>query len=205
MKTQSFAALTLASWFTLAGCGAGPASGVLPVREGAPPKADLTIVWVGTGECERFERDVWVRHPEFDYEFTVEQRRYREHWESVKHLRRRHPAYDGSAGPREQTLHFRLALGEAADKDVSLRISSSLGPGEGRADRDFRHAKLVFHPDVSSFAPFDTYRIRQRYGYEAGLLEETVSLDKGATPWVRNQEKATLFAAHTYAAPPTRR
>ncbi len=86
-----------------------------------------------------------------------------------------------------------------------MRITSTLGPGEGHADREFRSASLVFHPDISSFAPFDTYRIAQTYAYERGALEETVSLDKGDKPWVRNLEKATLFAAHTFAEPPTKR
>lgn len=185
---------------------AGPTSGALPLREGAPPPADATLVWVGYGEAERLEDGAWRRHAEFDYEFTVEQRRYTDHWESVKHMRRRHPAYDGSAGPREQTLHFRLDLAAVDGRGhVPVRIDSSLGPGEGDADREFRTATLVFHPDVSSFAPFDTYRIEQTYAYERGVLEETVSLDKGADPWVRNREKATLFAAHTFAEPPTRR
>lgn len=204
--TVSASLATIAASVALfAGC-AGPTKGVLPPREGAPPPSDVTLVWVGYGESERLEDGTWKRHPEFDYEFTVEQRRYPDHWESVKHMRRRHPAYDGSAGPRELTYHFRLDL-DALGKDlrVPIRITSTLGPGEGRADREFRSATLVFHPETSSFAPFDTYRIAQTYAYERGALEETVSLDKGEKPWVRNQEKATLFAAHTFAEPPTRR
>jgi hypothetical protein len=202
--SASIAALS-ASIALFAGC-AGPTKGVLPPREGAPPPSDVTLVWVGYGESERLEGGAWKRHPEFDYEFTVEQRRYPDHWESVKHMRRRHPAYDGSAGPRELTYHFRLDL-DATGRDgrVPVRITSTLGPGEGHADREFRSASLVFHPDISSFAPFDTYRIAQTYAYERGALEETVSLDKGDKPWVRNLEKATLFAAHTFAEPPTKR
>lgn len=195
----------VASIACLPACG-GPAEGVLPPRVGAPPAPAVTLVWVGFGEAERADGERWVRAPEFDYEFTVEQRRFDDRWESVKHLRRRHPGYDGSAGPREQTMFFRLDLAAVdARGQVPVRITSSLGSGEGNADREFRAAHLVFHPDVSSFAPFDTYRIDQTYAYERGALEETVSLDDGERPWVRNKEKATLFAAHTFAEPPTRR
>ncbi|MBS2011365.1 MAG: hypothetical protein JST00_00525 [Deltaproteobacteria bacterium] len=202
-KALTFSALTLAS--ALAGC-AGSPRGALPPREGAPPSSDLTLVWVGYGEARRLEGGTWKRHPELDYEFTVEQRRYADHWESVKHMRRRHPAYDGSAGPRELTYFFRLDLGATdGGGKVPLRITSTLGPGEGQADREFRTAGLVFHADVSSFAPFDTYRIEQTYAYERGVLEETVSLDKGTTPWVKNDERATLFAARSFAEAPTRR
>lgn len=185
---------------------AGSNEGALPPREGAPPPADLTLVWVGYGEAERLEDGAWKRIPAFDYEFTVEQRRYADRWESVKHMRRRHPAYDGSAGPREQTLYFRVDL-DAVDGagKVPLHLVSTLGPGEGQADRELRSSSLVFHADVSSFAPFDTYRIAQTYAYERGALEETVSLDKGTTPWVRNKEKAKLFGERTFAEAPTRR
>jgi len=54
-------------------------------------------------------------------------------------------------------------------------------------------------------APFDRYRIRQRYDYEAGQLTETVELNKGEAPWVRNREVATLFAARRFDGAPTRR
>lgn len=189
---------------SLAAC-AGAEPGILPARVGAPPEAELTLVWVGFGEATRFEDGAWVRRPEFDYEFTVEQRRYAHHWESVKHMRRRHPSYDGSAGPRELTYYFSLDFGApVGDGTVPVQIASTLGPGDGRADRDFRSASLTLQADVSSFAPFDTYRIEQTYAYERGALEETVSLDKGDRPWVRNTERATLFAAHTFDAPPTK-
>lgn len=84
-------------------------------------------------------------------------------------------------------------------------MASTLGAGEGTSDREFRAATLVLRPDVSRFAPFDTYRIEQTYAYEAGHLAEIVHLDKGPRPWVRNHERAALFAAHRFAAPPTRR
>ncbi len=184
-------------------CSAGT-QGALPPRIGREATPDLVLVWVGHGEAERMEGGKWSRAEPFDYEFTVEQRRYADHWESVKHLRRRHPAYDGSAGPREQTMFFRLDLGEPdASGSMPVEVTSSLGKGVGKADRAYRTAALAMHADVSRFAPFDTYRIAQSYRYEEGKLTETVSLDKGETPWVRNQEVATLFAPHTFPAPPT--
>lgn len=205
--TLALLALTTLALFT-ASCAGSKANrkGVIPRRIGPPAQPELTLVWVGFGEAERFDDGKWQRTPEFDYEFTVEQRRYSDRWESVKHLRRRHPEYDGSAGPRELTYFFQLDLGAtAADGQIPLQITSTLGPGEGRTDREFRSATLTFHPDVSMFAPFDTYRIAQTYDYQRGALEETVHLDDGAKPWVRNHEKAALFAAHSFAEPPTRR
>jgi hypothetical protein len=56
---------------------------------------------------------------------------------------------------------------------------------------------------VSGFAPFDRYVITQNYDYEAGRLTELVELNKGSTPWVRNKEQATLFAAHQFPFAPT--
>ncbi len=158
------------------GC-SGSTAGVLPTREGAAEAPALVLVWVGNGQTERFDAGEWKRAPEFDYEFTVEQRRFADHWESVKHLLRRHPGYDGSAGPREQTMFFRLALGQGDE----VRVTSTLGDGDGHADAEFRSAELTMHPDLSRFAPFDTYKITQRYQYEAGALEELVELNKGAT------------------------
>lgn len=198
-----FALAVLALLPVVAACG-GPLAPTLPSREGPPARADLVLVWVGYGEAERLEQGAWRRIPAFDYELTVEQHRYADHWESVKSMRRRHPLYDGSAGPRDQTMFFRVDLGAvAADGTVPLAIVSSLGRGEGAADRRFSASSLVFHPDTGSFAPFDTYRIDQRYRYDGGTLEETVSLDKGSVHWVRNHERATLFAERTFSAPPT--
>lgn len=211
MKHRLFAlplAALAATLFLGTACAGSKANrrGVLPRRIGPPPSPETTLVWVGYGEAERLDGGQWKRTPAFDYEFTVEQRRYADRWESVKHLRRRHPDYDGSAGPRELTYFFQLELGApGGDGRVPVQITSTLGPGEGHADREFRTANLVFHPDVSMFAPFDTYRISQTYDYARGSLEELVSLDDGATPWVRNREQATLFAAQRFAEPPTRR
>lgn len=186
----------------LAGC-SGPVHGVLPTTEGPGATPDLVLVWVGRGAAERMSAGTWQRVPEFDYEFSVEQRRFADHWESVKHLVRRHPGYDGSAGPREQTMFFRLSLGAREGQAVPVTIASSLGDGAGHTDPEFRVAELTMHPSVSRFAPFDTYRITQSYLYESGSLVELVELNQGATPWVRNKEEAGLFAKHAFAQAPT--
>lgn len=196
--------LTLLTTLTLAGC--ATTRPWVPLAESPTPPGELTLVWVGTGECERFENGVWVRHPELDYEFSVEQHRLGSHWESVKSLRRRHPAYDGSAGERTLTYFFRLDFAPPdAMAAVKATLTSSLGNGEGVTDREFRAATLNFRAEVSPLAPFDRYRITQSYQYEAGRLTELVELNKGETPWVRNREVATLFAGRTFERAPTTR
>ena len=192
--------LTMILLFTACATGAP----IVPLLPKAQEQPVITLVWVGRGEAELFEDGSWRRTPAFDYEFTVEQRRFATHWESVKQLRRRHPGYDGSAGPREQTMFFRIdyALGEG--NQVTSKITSTLGEGTGHADLEFRTARLTMRPEVSRFAPFDTYRIDQTYRYEEGALEEEVALLNGDRPWVRNHEQATLFAPHQFAEAPTR-
>ncbi|MBK9036583.1 MAG: hypothetical protein IPL61_35925 [Myxococcales bacterium] len=170
----------------------------------APAPAPLaTLVWVGRGAAERYADGRWHRAPAFDYEFSVEQRRYADHWDSVKTMRRYHPDYDGSAGPRLQVYLFHLALAPGAAGEVAYRVGSTLGAGHGRGDGEFREAVLEIDADVSMFAPFDRYRITQRYQYEDGRLTEDVELNDGAAPWVRNHEEAVLFGPSRFAQPPT--
>lgn len=200
-------ALPSFSLLLLAACGASAAP-ALPLATGAPEEPNLTLVWVGFGEAERLVDGEWRRSPAFDYRFTVTQRRYADRWESVKELHRTHPDYDGSAGPRDQSYYFRLDFVSTDGDQVLAEIASTLGDGEGRSDREFREGRLELRPDISSFAPFDTYRITQHYDYEAGELRELVELldhdGEREVPWVRNQEHATLFAPHRFDHPPTR-
>lgn len=179
----------------------------VPLSATPQPQAELTLVWVGRGECERFEDGRWVRRPEFDYDFNVEQRRMGDRWESVKSMRRRHPAYDGTAGDRTQTYFFHIDW-RSSEPSALLRadIRTTLGDGAATSDREFRRSELRFlAAGVSAMAPFDRYRITQQYDYEAGRLTETVELNKGDVPWVRNREVATLFAARTFDRAPTAR
>jgi hypothetical protein len=178
----------------------------IPLSAEQQPPGEATLVWVGRGECERLENGAWVHRPEFDYEFSVEQHRLGDHWESVKSMRRRHPGYDGSAGPRTQTYFFLLQYAAPANGKVDATLTATIGNGTGTTDPEFRKAQLDFLASgVSSMAPFDRYRITQQYDYEAGQLTELVELNKGDQPWVRNREVATLFAAQKFAGPPTTR
>lgn len=176
----------------------------LPIRSEPSEAAATTLVWAGRGECERYEAGTWQRRPEFDYEFTVEQRRNGARWESVKNLRRLHPNYDGSAGERTQTYYFDTRYQRSNSDRVEGEMRSSLGTGRVVTDPEFRSASIELRADVSAFAPFDRYRITQRYSYERGELDELVELTDGASPWVRNRERATLFAPQRFQSPPTR-
>ena len=183
---------------TLTGC--ATATPWIPLSAAKPGEPELTLVWVGRGECERLENGVWVRREELDYDFSVEQRRMGQRWESVKSMRRRHPDYDGIAGPRTQTYFFALEFSAGG----AMKVTTTLGDGTGKTDAEFRKAELQFAAaGVSSMAPYDRYRITQTYDYEAGQLRELVELNKGETSWVRNREVATLFAARKFERAPT--
>lgn len=179
----------------------------LPARapDAAADPPELVLVWVGRGEAERWVDGAWVRAPELDYDFSVEQARHARAWSSTKSLRRRHPAYDGAAGPRAQTYAFELTLGPPdAAGVVPTTARTTLGDGVGRADVELREATLELRAAVSRLAPFDRYVITQRYRYEDGALDETVELRDGDRPYVRNVERATLFARHRFERAPTR-
>lgn len=196
---------SLCSSMLLVGC--ATAEPWVPLRTERQGPAEVTLVWVGRGECERLEDGVWVRRPELDYDFSVEQRRMGDHWESVKSMRRHHPGYDGIAGPRAQTYFFLLDFAKPDSKgQVDAKLTATIGNGAGVTDAEFRKAELTFlAAGVSSMAPFDRYRITQQYDYEAGQLTELVELNKGQTPWVRNREVAALFGTRKFDGPPTRR
>lgn len=118
-------------------------------------------------------------------------------------MRRPNPEYDGSAGPREQTMYFLIDYSPEGEALRSV-IHATIGEGTGTSDSEFRVAQMRFHADVSRMAPFDTYQIDQQYGYEQGVLREEVTLLKGTTAWVRNHEVATLFAPKQFESAPTR-
>jgi hypothetical protein len=158
---------------------------------------NYTIVWVGKGESYVYKDGKYIRSESNDYTFEVVQRRYHNVWRSVKNMHRIHPDYDGKAGDREQTMYFTIMFTEKEDKIVS-KIKSSLGNGDGVTDNEFRKQTIQFSADgVSSFAPYNTYRITQNYQYEEGLLLETVELfkldDGKEIPFVKIEEKATIF------------
>jgi hypothetical protein len=158
---------------------------------------NYTIVWVGTGESYIFNEGEYVRNESNDYSFEVVQRRYGNTWKSVKNMHRIHPDYDGKAGEREQTMFFGIKFSNQGSKIVS-KLNSSLGNGTGISDNEFRKQTIQFTAEgVSSFAPFNTYRITQDYQYEKGLLLETVELfkikDGEEIPFAKIEEKAFIF------------
>lgn len=178
------------------GCTGGKA-GIVPLQSEPPGEPAATLIWNGSGKAFRFLDGTWARDEAYDYEFTVVQRRFDTVWKSIKTLHRRHPDYDGRAGDRSQTLYFEAAY-RLDGEEVATRLSGSLGEGAGRADREFRKSSFeLVLGDVPPFSPYDRLRIRQRYRYEEGALEETVELFSlgrdGERPFMRIEERAGFF------------
>ena len=200
------ASLAATSW-----ANAAPAASNIPASDSPFAAAQTTLVWVGTGRAAVQVNGAWQRAPGHDYEFSVTQRRHGEHWESIKTQHRRHPGYDGSAGPRDQAHYFRVDFPPSgAAADAGFKLLSSLGSGDVQLDREFRIGKMEFDAkDVSVFAPYNRYRITQRYEYEMGELLETVELFKksgGAeVPFMKIEERAELFAPRRFDAAPNKR
>jgi hypothetical protein len=165
------------------------------------PKALKTVVYVGRGEAYRFDQGSWQRLPSYDYEFTVLQRFHEGAWESIKEIHRRHPDYDGRAGGRDQTLYFRVMSSLATDGSARLLLESSWGKGEGRADQGMKNVVVEFSPDISRFAPYNTFRITQHFRREDGRLSETVEVfkkkDGKETPFMKMEEEAVLYLPAT--------
>ncbi|HYQ48505.1 MAG TPA: hypothetical protein VEP69_05530 [Thermodesulfovibrionales bacterium] len=168
----------------------------LPLTEKAE-KPLRTAVYVGTGAAYRFVRGGWERLPSYDYEFSVVRRFHEDGWESVKEIHRRHPDYDGRAGGRDQTLYFRVKTGSAEDKIRTLNVQSSWGQGTGTADADMGNIVVEFSPDISRFAPFNTFRITQKFLFEEGKLRETVEIFKKQggqeRPFMKTEEEADIY------------
>jgi hypothetical protein len=190
---------------------AAPAPSAVPLSATPFPPSQHVLVWIGTGSASVFESGAWKRAPQHDYEFSVTQRRYADRWESVKVQHRRHPDYDGSAGPRDQVNFFKTELpAPSAAGELKFSLQSSFGDGSGRIDNEFRAAAMEFEArGVSMFAPFNQYRITQQYRYEQGELLEVVVLFKrkgGAeSAFMRFEERAGLFAPRRFDAAPDRR
>lgn len=204
----------LATLFSLmtAGASAAPAASNLPLVE-LPPAATAgaplaTLVWVGIGRASVWVDGAWRAAPAHDYEFSVTQRRHADRWESIKVQHRRHPDYDGSAGARDQAHYFRVDYPPAAgEAPRAFRLQSSLGHGQGRIDARFAEGLMDFDArGVSLFAPYNRYRITQRYDYAQGRLSETVELFKRSgereSPFMRFEEQAGLFSPGPVAGVP---
>jgi len=168
----------------------------LPLTEKAE-KPLKTAVYIGSGAAYRFVQDEWQRQPSYDYEFSVVQRFHEDGWEAVKEIYRRHPDYDGRAGDRDQTLYFRVKNMPAEGNSRMLHVRSSWGQGRGTADADLENIVVEFFPDISRFAPFNAFRITQKYSYDEGRLKETVELfkkkDGQERPFMKMEEEADLY------------
>jgi hypothetical protein len=183
----------LALLFSLAGCATSQPWMPLAATR---PTPEVTLVWVGHGECERMEDGQWVRRPELDYDFSVEQRRMGDHWESVKSMRRLHPDYDGVAGDRAQTYFFAL---DVAHPDARVvRRHRQQGPRRGR---ELGHVEQDEH--VCELRARERRRPGRRWapavrgpryvGPRTARVESTSSLSRGSVKGRNDQLEYRLF------------
>lgn len=203
-----FCCLLITILLLLASC-SNTRESIIPYSPSLPSIEDnVTLVWVGQGRSYVFKEGTYVRDETNDYAFEVIQRRYGNRWESIKNMHRIHPDYDGKAGPREQTMFFRIDFSRDGDSVIS-QVRSSLGNGAGHSDPEFRDQCLQFSADgISTLAPYNTYRITQQYLYEAGELLETVELfkrkDGEEVPFAKVEETAVIFRPAKLDSAPTR-
>jgi hypothetical protein len=180
----------------MSGCAAN--RGALPLSESFFPEPLSTTLFSGRGEAYRFEKGGWQKAPEYNYEFVVLKRNYDGWWETIKEMHRRHPGYNGLAGPRDETLHFTVHYSPEPDGRIRLTIGGAFGPGSGYADADFRHVVAEFKVShLKWFYPFNTYRLTQVYDYEEGIMRETVELleikDGRETPFMKMEEQSEMY------------
>jgi hypothetical protein len=170
---------------------------IVPLTNQVVVDDTYTIIWNGTSTAYRYVDGKWDRAANYDYQFSVMQKRYDNQWKSIKTLHRMNPDYDGKAGQRDQTMYFELHYRSKKDS-VLCNLISSLGKGSGYTDKEFRKQTLEFKVEgMSKMAPYDHIRIVQEYKYEKGVLEETVFLfkkkDGKEIPFMKNEERASFF------------
>ncbi len=169
----------------------------LPLTDKPLPAALSSSVFVGHGHAFRFTDGRWVPVPEYDYEFSVLERRYSDRWEAVKEIHRLHPRYNGLAGPRDQTLYFTVRTSPAADGGLDLKIEGTLGTGQGHENPGGGIVLELTPAEKGWFVPYDTIRIRQSRGAAEGRLEEVVELfskrDGREVPFMKMQEEGILY------------
>ncbi len=190
------ALLALVLGIALPGCGS--LHSPLPLTEGPPPPAVSSVVFAGHGRAFRWEKGAWAATPEYDYDFLVLERRFADHWEAVKEIHRRHPRYDGRAGPRDETLWFTVRKTPSADGSFDLAVETSVGNGSGHEKADGEGVAFELKSSRTGwFIPFDTIRIRQERPPHEGRLEETVELfsrKKGLeVPFMKMEEEGTVY------------
>jgi len=170
----------------------------LPLTDGPPPAGLSSTVFVGYARASRFLDGSWVPVPEYDYEFLLLERRFANRWEAVKEIHRRHPRYDGRAGPRDQTLYFVVRTSPAVDGGLDLAVEGTLGAGKGHEEPGGGGVVLELASAARGwFIPFDTVRIRQTRGAAKGRLDEVVELfsrrDGREIPFMKMQEEGIVY------------
>jgi hypothetical protein len=206
MKKLIFSIATITAMI-LASCSTSKQA-IIPLNRSVELDDTYTIIWNGISKAYRYDNGQWLRAESYDYQFNVVQKRYDNHWKSIKSLHRIHPDYDGKAGDRDQTMYFEVAYKNLIDGKVQATINSSLGDGTGTTDTEFRKSVLtMFVPNESKFMPYNKFRITQHYDYEKGVLTETVELikekDGKETPFMKNEETALIFIKSKLDKAPT--
>lgn len=185
----------LAVVLSLAACTSLQSS--LPITDRPPQQPLTSSVFAGHARAARFVAGSWLPAPEHDYDFLVLERRYADRWEAVKEIHRRHPRYDGRAGPRDQTLYFTVRTSPASDGGLDLTVEGSLGVGRGHEGPDGRLVIELAAAARGWLVPFDTIRIRQSRGGADGRLAETVELfsrrQGKEIPFMRMEEEGTVY------------
>lgn len=182
---------------------------VIPLSNTVELDDTYTIIWNGVSKAYRYKNGSWNRDESYDYQFNVVQKRYENHWKSIKTLHRIHPDYDGKAGERDQTMYFEVIYKTLKEQKVQSEILASIGNGTGTSDIEFRVSELTMYvPNPSRFLPYNKFRISQNYNYEQGILTETVELilekDGKETPFMKNEETALIFIQSKLDQAPTK-
>lgn len=169
----------------------------LPLIDGPPLAALSSTVFVGYARASLFANGNWVPVPEYDYQFLLLESRLAGHWETIKEIHRRHPHYDGRAGPRDQTLYFAVQTSPAADGGLDLAAEGTLGSGKGHEKKGGGLVIELASAERGWFIPFDTIRIRQTRGPNKGRVEEVVELfsrkDGREIPFMKMQEEGIVY------------
>ncbi len=181
--------------FPLAACTS--LSTPLPLTDVPPPAVLSSRVFVGYAWASRFAKGNWVQVPEYNYEFLVLERRFTDRWEVIKEIHRRHPRYDGRAGPRDQTLYSVVRTSPAVDGGLNLAVEGTLGAGTGHEEPGGGLVVELASAERGWFVTFDTIRIRQKRGAMDGRLEEVVELfskrDGKEIPFMRMREEGIIY------------
>lgn len=169
----------------------------LPLTDQPPQPPLSSFVIVGHAQATRFVAGNWLPVPEHDYDFIVQERRFADHWETIKEIHRRHPRYDGRAGLRDQTLYFTVRASPTADGSLDLAVEGSLGTGKGHGGPEGGMVIELTPAERGWFVPFDTIRINQSREEADGRLAETVELfsrrNGKEVPFMRMTETGVVY------------